>query len=126
MRKILAAVGILVVFILGLFLGVIMPRFMSAGLPQIFNTTSVIKEIQTLSQLVTVKYVMEKVVVLDDTKWYGDSRVLLIAHGVIKAGINFEQMQPGDIKISGKKIIIALPAASVTDAYLDEHQTQIL
>ena len=45
---------------------------------------SVLKQIQTLSQLVTVKYVIEKVVILEDVKWFGENRVLLLAHGVAR------------------------------------------
>ena len=56
------------------------------GGPKFYNTATVLVQVQTLSQLVTVKYVMEKVVALEDVQWYGESRVLLIAHGIVKAG----------------------------------------
>ncbi len=73
------------------------------------NTATVVKQVQTLSELVTVKYVMEKVVVLQDAKWYGENRVLLLAHGIVKAGIDLKDIAPGDIAISGKKINLHLP-----------------
>ena len=84
------------------------------------------QQVQTLSDLVTVKYVVEKVVILDDVKWYGESRVLLLAHGIVKAGIELKRLQPGDVRISGKAIRIRLPLAQVTDAYLDDRQTQVI
>src|SRR5437764_1029751 len=34
--------------------------------PHVYNTAVVLQQVQSLSQLVTVKYVMEKVVILDD------------------------------------------------------------
>ena len=74
----------------------------------------------------TVRYSLEKVVEFDDAKWYGDSRVLLLAHGVVKAGMDFSRMTPGDLQIAGKKISLTLPRARITDAYLEDHQTQIL
>jgi hypothetical protein len=90
------------------------------------STTSVIHEVQSLSEIITVKYVVEKVVILDDVKWYGDSRVLLLAHGVVKAGIDLKRLQPSDVSISGKTITMRLPMVQVTDAYLDDKETQVI
>jgi hypothetical protein len=69
---------------------------------------------------------MDKVVVLEDVKWYGENRVLLLAHGVVKAGIDLKRLQPGDISISGKSITLRLPPAEVTDAYLDDKDSQVI
>ncbi len=96
-----------------------------AGL-RLWNTTSVVHEVQSLSELVTVKYVMDKVVVLEDVKWYGESRVLLLAHGVVKAGIDLKRLSPDDIKISGKTISLRLPLPQITDAYLDDKASQVI
>jgi hypothetical protein len=90
------------------------------------DTTSVVHEVQSLSEIVTVKYVIEKVVVLEDVKWYGESRVLLLAHGVVKAGIDLKRLQPSDVSISGKTISVRLPVPQITDAYLDDSQTQVI
>jgi hypothetical protein len=96
-----------------------------AGL-HFWNTASVVHEVQSLSELVTVKYVMDKVVVLEDVKWYGENRVLLLAHGVVKAGIDLKRLSPDDVKISGKKISLRLPPPQVTDAYLDDQASQVI
>jgi hypothetical protein len=91
-----------------------------------WNTTSVVHEVQSLSDLVTVEFVMEKVVVLEDVKWYGENRVLLLAHGVVKAGIDLKRLQPSDVTIIEKKIFIKLPVPQVTDAYLDDKASQVI
>jgi hypothetical protein len=96
-----------------------------AGL-HFWNTTSVIHEVQSLADLVTVKYVMDKVVVLEDVKWYGENRVLLLAHGVVKAGIDLKRLSPDDVKISDKKISLRLPSPQITDAYLDDRASQVI
>lgn len=93
---------------------------------RLWNTTSVVHEVQSLSDLVTVKYVMDKVVVLEDVKWYGENRVLLLAHGVVKAGIDLKRLQPGDVTIAGKKISLHLPPPLITDAYLDDRASQVI
>lgn len=125
----LAIIGLLLAIVagVGLLLGLILPQiFRSHTPPQIFNTATVIKQVQTLSQLVTVKYVLEKVIVVEDVKWYGESRVLMVAHGVVKAGIDLSQMKPEDIRISGEKITINMPMAAITDVYLDDTKTRII
>jgi hypothetical protein len=96
-----------------------------AGL-HLWNTTSVIHEVQTLSDLVTIKYVMEKVVVLQDVKWYGENRVMLLAHGVVKAGIDLKRLKPEDVTITEKKISVHLPPSQITDAYLDDKASQVI
>jgi hypothetical protein len=114
------------IFALGLLFGVASYRWYTARAAGAFNSAAVLQKVQTLSQLVTVKYSLEKVIVFEDAKWYGQSRVLLVAHGVVKAGIDLSQIGPGDIRISGKSIRLALPRPRVTDVYLDDRQTQIV
>lgn len=89
-------------------------------------TTAVLRQIQTLSQLVTVRYVIEKVVVEEDVKWFGENRVLLVAHGVVKAGVDLERLQPEDVEVSGETVRVKLPPPQITDTYLDEQKTQVV
>jgi hypothetical protein len=99
--------------------------------PRIRNTPALITQVQSLSQLVTVKYVLEKVVLIEDmSHWYelqfGENRLLMIAHGVVKAGVDLGELRSGDIQVSGKKIIIKLPPAHITDTYLDDNLTEVV
>jgi Protein of unknown function (DUF4230) len=116
---------LLAIFAMGIWLGIKYAAKYSSGVHE-ENTETVVEQIQTLSDLVTVKYVVEKVVVLDDVKWYGESRVLLVAHGVIKAGIDLKKLKPGDVVVSGKKITIRLPPPQITDAYLDDQKSRVI
>ena len=126
-KKAAAAIGVIaIIFAEGLFFGLFSYRWLASQPGRIFNTSTLLKKVQTLSQFVTVKYNLEKVVVLDDVKWYGDSHVVLVAHGVVKAAIDLDQLGPKDIQISGKKISISLPRSRVVDAYLDDQRTQIV
>jgi hypothetical protein len=122
------------VFILAIIAGlVILFRFVFPQLalfnhkpPELVKTPVILQQVQTLSQLVTVKYVMEKVIDLPDVKWYGESRVLMIGHGVVLAGIDLSEIKDGDIVVSDKKISIKLPPARVTATYLDDKQTKVV
>lgn len=126
-KQIFWLVVVLAVFAGGVWFGFTFTRWvkLGAGLHQ-EDTTVVVRQIQTLTDLVTVKYVLEKVVVLEDVKWYGESRVLLLAHGIVKAGIDLKRITASDVTISGKKICLHLPPAQITDAYLDEPHSQVI
>ena len=126
MRRILVTVVVAAIFLAGIWLGFKLTHWSNGGGLHEEDTVTVVQQIQTLSELVTVKYVVEKVVVLDDEKWYGESRVLLLAHGIVKAGIDLKNLTSNDVKISGKKIYIHLPEAQITDAYLDDRKTRVI
>ncbi len=131
-----AGIALLALVLLGagLWLGVTLTRWAGGtSTPRTFNTATVLQQVQTLSQLITVKYVLEKVVVLEVPannligKAVGSQdRVLLLAHGVVKAGIDLERLKPQDLQVEGKKIAIRLPPAQITDASLDEQQTKVI
>src|SRR5689334_407791 len=94
--------------------------------PKIQNTATILKQVQTLSELVTVKYVLEKVVILEDVKWYGENRVLLVAHGIVKAGVDLQELRPDDVRVEGNKAFVKLPPARITDVYLDDQKTRVV
>jgi hypothetical protein len=132
----LAAVALLVaaIFVLGLLFGIVGLHLLAPpSTPKTYNTATLLLQVQSLSQLVTVKYVMEKVVVLEDRSQNpvrqllpDETRVILIAHGIVKSGVDLSRMKPEDLQLSGKHITIRLPPAQITDAYLDEKQTQVI
>lgn len=115
------AAGVALVF------GLIVGRFLpGAAGRSILNTATVITQIQSLAQLVTVKYVFEKVVVVEDAKWYGQNRLLMVAHGVAKAGVDLQKLRPSDVKIHGHQLTLSLPRPQLVDVYLDEGKTEVL
>ena len=110
-----------------LFVGLVRLRLPGVSAPgKIQNTATILQQVQTLSDLVTVKYVLEKVVILEDIKWYGENRVLLLAHGIVKAGVDLQQMKPQDVRLEEKKVLIRLPRAGITDVYLDDQKTRVV
>ena len=126
-RLFLIVLGFGVFLVCGIWLGLAIHRLTSSS-TNLINSATVLRQVQTLSQLITVKYVMEKVVIYEDVKWFpgGDNRVLMLAHGIVKAGVDLERLKPEDVEISGQTVRIRLPRAQVTDCYLDEKQTQVI
>lgn len=126
-RWVLLFLGFVVAASLAFFLGMLaMNLRQRAQSQQTLNTATIVKQVQSLSELVTVKYVIEKVVILEDPKWYGENRILLLAHGIVKAGIDLSDLGQDDIQIQGKKVTIVLPMERITDAYLDEKRTFVI
>jgi hypothetical protein len=122
----------LVVLALGVYLGLTVARWRGGGL-RVENTATIIQQVQTLSDLVTVKYVMQKVELVDSPPEstlgkfiQGDNQVLLLAQGIVKAGIDLKKITADDVAISGKRLILTLPKPEITDAYLDDAQTKVI
>jgi len=137
MRNRLAAALVIIAFVVGLMIALglaILLTVRRPTTPKFVSTATVVLQIQSLSELVTVKYVLEKVVVAESAKTTTlenllpgqDDRIVLLAHGIVKAGVELSQLRPEDVEISGEKIHLRLPPAFVTDAYLDENATQVL
>src|SRR5881394_30589 len=125
----LMIVGLMLAIAMGvaLFIALLYFRPPAIGAPlKIQNTATIVKQVQTLAQLVTVKYVLEKVVILDDIKWYGENRVLLLAHGIVKAGVDLQEIKPEDVRVEDKRIVLTLPRARITDVYLDDQKTRVV
>jgi len=125
-RILIFVLALAVLFAVGLFIGLFLPRLIPKQAQPRFNPAVVIQQIQTLAQLVTVKYVMEKVIIAEDVKWYGESRVLLVAHGVVKAGIDLQKLNPTNFVIGEKSIVMTLPKPTITDVYIDDKRTEVL
>ena len=64
--------------------------------------------------------------VVDGKFVQGDNKVLLLAQGIVKAGIDLKKISPDDVTISGKALTITLPKPEITDAYLDDAQTRVI
>jgi len=133
-KQIFWVLAVALVFIAGAWFGIKLTRPFSTGSGvHELNNVVVVQQVQTLSDMVTVKYVMEKVEIVNSPPAsalgqfvQGENRVLLLAHGVVKAGIDLKRIRPEDVAIAGKKIILHLPPPQITDAYLDEHHTQVI
>jgi hypothetical protein len=123
-----------VVFVGGLFAGSSLRRWFSTqSAPKVYTAPAVIQQVQTLSELVTVKYVIEKVEALEVPAdsvlariFSGENRVVMMAHGIVKAGFDLTKLGPNDVRITENKIMIKLPPPQITDAYLDDKQTKVI
>jgi hypothetical protein len=94
------------------------------------SSPSVVEKIRKLSRLETVVYSIDKVVegqresLLFPNFLAGD-KLLLIAHGEVIAGIDLDQLKPGDVSVSGDTVRVRLPAPQLLSTRLDNQHTRV-
>jgi len=130
--KILIVGAVAILFAVGMFCGTELARWKRSN-SSTLSTPALLTQVKALSELVTIQYVIEKVEVLEVPSENivgqmigSQNRMLLLAHGVVKAGINLGSLQPDDLQVRGKVISIKLPPARITDHYLDEKETKVI
>ena len=98
----------------------------------VFNLdqSSVIKEIKSLNRLETASFNIEKIIEAGNDSGvfkdllFGD-KILLIAHVEVIAGFDLSNIGEEDVKITGKKIEIKLPAPEILTTKLDNEKTRV-
>jgi hypothetical protein len=94
------------------------------------DPVTIVHEVRALARLETVQYTVEKVITAESGQGplgflFGD-KMLLVAHGVVIAGIDLGRLQSGDVRIDAQgTIYIVIPAAEVFTATLDNNKTYV-
>jgi hypothetical protein len=97
---------------------------------RIAGQAAIVERIQRLQRMETVVYNMDKIVSGEKGSLFlpdflaGD-KMLMIVHGQVVAGIDFQQLQPGDIQIHGKEIHLKLPAPKILFTRIDNARTRV-
>jgi len=94
---------------------------------RVIDPPAVVKEIQRLSELVTVKYTIQKVVGLKEEKVpFGSEQVLLLVQADVLGGVDLAALSTNDVQVAANNTVIArLPQAKVLHVYVDEKQTRV-
>ena len=91
------------------------------------DAPAVVKEIQRLSELVTVKYSIQKVIGLKEEKVpFGSEQVLLMVQADVLGGVNLAALSAADVQVAANNAItVRLPPAKVMHVSVDENQTRV-
>jgi hypothetical protein len=91
------------------------------------GSPAIVREIQGMSELVSVKYTVQKVVGLEEKKTpLGSEKLLLIVQAEVLAGVDLAALTPGSIKIlPHDEIKLALPPARIFHIVIDDTQTKV-
>ncbi len=93
------------------------------------DPVTIIREVQSLARLETIKYTVEKVITAEVNQGlfgplFGD-RLLFVAHGTVIAGIDMDRIETKDLWLEGDVLKARLPAAEVFSASLNNEQSYV-
>lgn len=90
----------------------------------------IVRQVRDVSELTTAMFEMDAVVPVSDKRItiadipIAESKLLYIAHGNVRVGIDLSEFQADDVQVEGDKISVTLPALKVLDSKLDlDHST---
>jgi hypothetical protein len=93
------------------------------------DPVTIIHEVRSLVRLETIQYTVEKVITAEIGQgafaFLLRDRLLLVAHGIVTAGIDLEKLQPENLRLDGKVLYVLLPEAEVFLASLDNEKTYV-
>jgi hypothetical protein len=94
------------------------------------SSPTVVEKIRQLSRLESVVYSLDKIVEGERKNAYipdflvGD-KLILVAHGDVIAGVDLEQLKPGDVWVNGDAVHVRLPAPQVFTTRIDNDKTKV-
>jgi hypothetical protein len=93
------------------------------------DPVTIIHDIRTLARLETIQYSVEKVITAETAQGlfralFGD-RLLLVAHGVVIAGVDLSKITPEDLQLENGVLTVRLPEAEIFVATLDNDKSYV-
>jgi hypothetical protein len=90
---------------------------------------TVIEQVRSLARLETIQYSVEKVITAESGQGpfgflFGD-KLLLVAHGVVVAGIDLDKLTPGDLSVQQGVLYVNLPEPEIFIATLDNDKSYV-
>jgi hypothetical protein len=90
---------------------------------------TVIEQVRSLARLETIQYSVEKVITAETGQGpfgflFGD-KLLLVAHGVVIAGIDLNKLTPQDVSVQQGVLYVQLPDAEIFMATLDNNKSYV-
>lgn len=97
---------------------------------QVADSSLIIERVQNLQELTTTVQKMETIVPTSAERKLGDipiatTRLLYIARGEVKAGVDLSQLSANDISLNNNLIEINLPPAKILDSKIDVNHSQV-
>ncbi|HIK38577.1 MAG: DUF4230 domain-containing protein [Geminocystis sp.] len=98
--------------------------------PAITDSYSLLQQIRSVGHLVTTVFSMETIVPASSQrvigKWViGETKLLYLARGEVKAGIDLSQLQPQHLQVTGDRITIQLPPPQILDSKIDVNNSRV-
>lgn len=103
--------------------------FSGSGNNTTVKVSTVVRSIQELQRLETVRYTIDQVVTEEHEgmlpqPWAGE-KILLIAHGEVIAGVDLGQLSGNAVTVSGNSVRVRLPDARILTTRVDNQKTRV-
>ena len=100
------------------------------GGPVIPNQPTVVRQIQQLQRLETVRYTMDKIFSGERDsaylpKFLVSDRLLLVVHGEVIGGVDLSKLQPSDVSVLGRTVTVHLPSPEILVTRVDNAKTRV-
>ena len=98
--------------------------------PVIPNQPTVVRQIQQLQRLETVRYTMDKIISGERDsaylpKFLVSDRLLLVVHGEVIGGVDLTELQPSDVSVRGRMVTVHLPSPEILVTRVDNAKTRV-
>ena len=98
--------------------------------PIVENSIPIVERIRNIQELSTTVQTMETIVPTSASRKLGDlplgtTKLLYIARGEIKAGVDLSELTSSDIKVTANSIEVNLPAAKILDSKIDVNHSRV-
>ena len=98
--------------------------------PQVDISHLIVKQIQGVSELTTTVFVMDAIVPASSRRQFGnwvvgETKLLYLARGEVKAGLNLSQITNQNVTITDNSVEIVLPPPKILDAKIDVTQSEV-
>ena len=97
---------------------------------KIEHSTPIVEKIRNIQELSTTVQTMETIVPASAERKLGDfslatTRLLYVARGEIRAGVDLAELTDADVKVTENKIEINLPPAKILDSKIDVNHSRV-
>lgn len=98
------------------------------GPQTVLDSPALVRQIQALNDLVTVRYVVQKVVGLEEQRQpIGSEKLLLVVQANVLAGVDLAQLRTDSVRMEegGSVVRISLPEPKIVSVAIDEGKTKV-
>lgn len=98
--------------------------------PQIDVSNILLEKLRHASELTTAVYTMETVVPAQQDRelmgmTVGTTKLLYVAYGEVKAGIDLTQITPADVQVRKDTVVVTLPPPMILDSKIDVTRSRV-
>jgi len=90
------------------------------------DAPAVVKEIRKLSELVSVKYTIQKVIGLEEDKVpFGSEKIILLVQATVLGGVDLATLTTQEVSCANGRVTVRLPAPQVLHVFVNDKESRV-